>query len=145
MDSETVSPALNAVENNVKQRSAGKRLGGASGKGFLPGRSGNPGGRPRTSGLIDAIRTKVFEIGADGRTIAEQIAQMLVDESLRGKHRVAAATLILDRLEGRPPQQLNLNNITHDIAGRSDAELRHYLDHGRWPETTMASKSNGTT
>jgi len=31
---------------------------------------------------------------------------MLVDESLRGKHHVAAATLILDRLEGRPPPQV---------------------------------------
>ena len=122
------------MENNAKQRRNGKMLGGVTGQGFLPGRSGNPNGRPRTTGLIDAIRVKVFEIGADGRTIAEQIASMLVDESLRGKHRVAAATLILDRLEGRPPQQLNLNNITNDIAGRSDAELRHYLDHGRWPE-----------
>jgi hypothetical protein len=135
MNSEPVDSSTEPVENNVKQRAHGKRLGGASGKGFLPGRSGNPGGRPRTTGLIDAIRAKVFEIGTDGRTVAEQIAQMLVDESLRGKHRVAAATLILDRLEGRPPQQLNLNNITHDIAGRSDAELRHYLDHGRWPES----------
>jgi hypothetical protein len=54
------------------------------------------------------------------------IADMLVEESLRGRHRVAAATLILDRLEGRPPQQVNLNNITQDIAGRTDVELRHY-------------------
>ena len=71
------------------------------------------------------------------------IADMLVEESLRGRHRVAAATLILDRLEGRPPQQVNLNNITQDIAGRTDVELRHYLDHGSWPESAPENTQNG--
>jgi hypothetical protein len=47
----------------------------------------------------------------------------------------AAASVILDRLVGRPPQQLNLTNAAQDISCRSDEELRHYLDHGRWPES----------
>ena len=132
------------MENNTKQRRDGKLPGGITGQGFLPGRSGNPNGRPRTTGLIDAIRAKVFEIGPDGRTIAQMIADMLVDESLRGKNRVAAAMLILDRLEGKPAQQVNLNNITAEIAGRSDAELRYFLDRGCWPESAVAQKQIAT-
>jgi hypothetical protein len=71
---------------------------------------------------------------------------MLVDESLRGKHRVAAATLILDRLEGRPAQQLNLNNVT-DLARRSDPDLQFFLEHSPWPKNrelpVAEDRSNG--
>ena len=35
---------MNNVENNEKTT---KKLGGITGKGFMPGQSGNPGGRPR--------------------------------------------------------------------------------------------------
>jgi len=37
-------------------RTTGKQLGGITGKGFLPGRSGNPGGRP--AGLAEQVRAK---------------------------------------------------------------------------------------
>jgi hypothetical protein len=112
---------VNNVGNNLKQPEQSKQLGGITGRGFLPGRSGNVNGRPKTNtGLVNAIRAKVAELAPDGRTIAQHIAAMLVDESLRGRHRVAAASVILDRLEGRPAQQLDLNNITQDLASRTD-------------------------
>jgi hypothetical protein len=41
------------VENNKKttgKKTTGKKLGGCTGKGFKPGQSGNPGGRPK--GLV---------------------------------------------------------------------------------------------
>ena len=43
-----------------------KQLGGATGHGFLPGRSGNPGGRPK--GFAGLIRAHV---GADGERLVE--------------------------------------------------------------------------
>jgi hypothetical protein len=87
------------VGNNFKQPEQSKQLGGITGRGFLPCRSGNVNGRPKTNtGLVNAIRAKVAELGPDGRTIAQHFAAMLVDESLRGRHRVAAASVILDRL-----------------------------------------------
>ena len=122
------------MANNAKQRRNGKLLGGVTGRGFLPGRSGNPLGRPRTTGLLEALRAKMFEIEADGRSVAEHVAEALVDESLRGRQRIAAASLILDRLEGRPPQQLDLNNITGELDHRRDDELRFYLQNSHWPE-----------
>jgi hypothetical protein len=125
----------NNVEINSKQHAQPKQLGGVTGRGFMPGQSGNLNGRPKTAvGLVNAIRAKVAERAPDGRTVAQHIAEMLVEESLRGKHRVAAAALILDRLEGRSAMQLNLNNITDQFASRSDEELRYHLDHGCWPE-----------
>jgi hypothetical protein len=130
------------MENKVEQRHDGKLVGGITGRGFLPGQSGNPNGRPKTSvGLISAIREKVAERAPDGRTVAEHIADMLIDESLRGKHRVAAAALILDRLEGRAALQLNVNNITEQFSSRDDEELQYHLDHGGWPEDRDAASA----
>jgi len=129
------------MENNSKQRQQDKLLGGITGRGFLPGQSGNVNGRPKTTaGLVKAIRLKVAEIAPDGRTIAQHIAEMLVEESLQGRHRVAAASVILDRLEGRPAQQLDFNNITQDLANRSDDELRYHLANDCWPEDTNGNE-----
>jgi hypothetical protein len=132
---------VNNVGNNFKQPEQSKQLGGITGRGFLPGRSGNVNGRPKTNtGLVNAIRAKVAELAPDGRTIAQHIAAMLVDESLRGRHRVAAASVILDRLEGRPAQQLDLNNITQDLASRTDDELLYHIANDCWPEDASGTE-----
>jgi hypothetical protein len=131
------------VRNNGKQPRNSKLLGGITGRGFLPGHSGNPLGRPRSKGLSEALREKVLEIGPDGRSVAQLIADMLVTESLSGRHRIAAATLILDRLEGRAIQQVSLD-VVADLDRRSDDELRFYLEHSRWPdEQELLALPNG--
>ena len=115
----------------------GSILGGCTGLGFRPGKSGNPAGRPRTRGLVTALRLKMAEIGPDGRSIEERLVSALIEEGLRGKHRVAAIEAILDRLEGKPKQQLDFNNISDDLRKRSTAELRFYLEHFHWPEESQ--------
>lgn len=45
-----------AVANNGKTT---KKLGGSTGKGFMPGKSGNPSGRPKSKPFTDAL-SKIF-------------------------------------------------------------------------------------
>ena len=126
------------MENNLKQRQQ-KQLGGITGRGFVPGQSGNPKGRPHTKGLLIALRNKVAEVDANGQTIEALLVEVLfqevlLQEALRGKHRLPAVEMIFDRLEGRSRQQIEIADVTRELREKSDAELRFHLEHNRWPE-----------
>lgn len=122
--------AHNNARNNAKQR----RPGGVTGRGFRPGESGNPKGRPRTSGLLNALRAAVAEVREDGRTVESLLVDVLIQEALKGRNRLAAVTIIFGRLEGKPKQQMDFNDITESFQGRSSEELLHFAQHGRWPD-----------
>lgn len=59
----------NNGDNNAKQR----KPGGVTGKGFRPGKSGNPAGRPRPRGLVVALKAAMAEVQEDGRTVEQAI------------------------------------------------------------------------
>jgi hypothetical protein len=122
------------VEKNDEQRDQPKQLGGITGRGFLPGQSGNPSGRPRTRGLVSALRAKVAEVGPDGRSLEDRLVGVLLQEALGGRHRLAAVEVIFDRLEGRARQQIEVADVTKELRQKSDDELRFHLAHDRWPE-----------
>ena len=124
----------NNVEKNVFQREERKQIGGITGKGFLPGQSGNPKGRPHTKGLLTALRNKVAEVDASGLTVEARLVEVLVGEALCGKNRLPAVEIIFDRLEGRSRQRVEVADITAELRNKSDAELQFHLDHGRWPD-----------
>jgi hypothetical protein len=63
------------VQNN--EINNGKKLGGITGKGFMPGVSGNPGGRPKGT-LKDHIKQKFLLMTADEKE------QWLVDNKITG-------------------------------------------------------------
>jgi len=121
------------VENNSKQRQQ-KQLGGITGRGFLPGQSGNPNGRPHTKGLLTALRNKVAEVDANGRTVESRLVEVLVNEALNGKNRLPAVEIIFDRLEGRSRQRLEVADVTAQLRDKSDEELQFHLDNNRWPD-----------
>jgi uncharacterized protein DUF5681 len=81
---------MNTVQNN------GRRTGGITGNGFKPGRSGNPGGRPR--GLSRATRDLV---GEDGMAIVELWWQIALDPLQRTRDRLEASKLLADRGWGK--------------------------------------------
>jgi hypothetical protein len=123
------------VLSNAKQHRNGKLLGGITGKGFLPGQSGNPSGRAPSKGLINSLKLKILEVGPDGRTIEELLVEALIQEAFIGKNRMAALAYVFDRLEGTPRRQIDLKNVTDDLRTRTDEELQHFLLHGAWPES----------
>ena len=78
--------------------------GGVTGNGFLPGRSGNPGGRPK--GLARRVRELV---GDDGAVIADFMLGVMLDGRERTRDRLEAARFLSDRGFGRPVQALDVD------------------------------------
>lgn len=105
-----------------------------TGKGFQPGQSGNPQGRPRTKGLVNALKAAVAEEVPDGRTVEEALADTLIEEGLNGKHRLAAISAIYDRIEGKPRQSISFEDARkqeqEEIAGMTDEQLYEILRPG---------------
>ena len=80
----------------VQSRPETTRVGGVTGKGFTPGVSGNPGGRPK--GLGRRVRELV---GDDGHEIAEFMFSLMADPRARNADRIDAAKWLADRGFGR--------------------------------------------
>jgi hypothetical protein len=70
--------------------------GGVTGKGFRPGQSGNPGGRPK--GLAKATRELV---GEDGMPLVELWLSIAMDPLRRDADRLRASELLADRGWGK--------------------------------------------
>jgi hypothetical protein len=89
--------------------------------------------------LTEALRLRLGDSkpgDPEGRTYAEVVAANLIEIACsRGAGAVTAANEIADRLEGRPTQRLDVNDIGADLAARSDEELRYHLDHDCWSES----------
>lgn len=120
MKTSKIAKPSSRVENNAK--TAGKKPGGVTGKGFMPGRSGNPGGRPKTGIFSEAYRKLLEELEPKQcYTLAEAIARAIVRKALKGD--VRAASEIADRAEGKPPQSLAINAKVNSVQDLSDDEL----------------------
>ena len=82
------------VAYNVSQP---KRLGGTTGKGFMPGKSGNPSGKPKAyAGVVEAAR--------EHTDTAIATLQELSKAADSDAARVAASNALLDRGWGKPTQ-----------------------------------------
>jgi len=104
---------------------------------YRKGQRGNPGGRPKSRILSEALRSRLAETKQDdpeGRTYAEIVAANLIEIACsEGPGAVHAANEIADRIEGRPRQSIEVADITAEIRNKSDEELEFYLAHSRWP------------
>ena len=100
---------------------------------FEPGKSGNPGGRPKT---VLADGRSLQELARDHTEAAVQtLIDVMVNDQQPAPARVGAANAILDRGWGRPKQEHDVGDNLRDmlaeiIAGRRAkvAELNEAAD-----------------
>jgi Family of unknown function (DUF5681) len=106
-------PGKNAKSAVQMQRNNnGKRMGGVTGKGFLPGQSGNPGGRPKGSVKISTAYerslARLVPGDPEGRIYAQFIADKNVELAAQGN--IAAIKEVTDRVEGKAPRTVEINH-----------------------------------
>jgi hypothetical protein len=91
-----------AVQNNPE--TTDKLLGGVTGKGFMPGQSGNPGGRPKRKPV-----TELYEELLEDPEVRESIKKALKDRLTSGRM-VGAIEMkeAADRLEGKVSQTVEV-------------------------------------
>ncbi|MFD0936632.1 hypothetical protein [Methylobacterium trifolii] len=87
------------------------------GKPFLPGTTGNPGGRPRLPDDVKALARGYT------REAIETLAAVMQNDNAPAAARVTAASTLLDRAWGKPTQHVTVDPVEN----LSDAELRAEL------------------
>ncbi len=89
-----------------------KQLGGCTGKGFMPGVSGNPSGRAKGRRTFTVIATELLDQGLDdkdGEPITmDDLVRAVILKAVEG-HPVALKEL-LARLDPAPNHNININN-----------------------------------
>ena len=92
-------------------QSNGKMPGGITGKGFKPGQSGNPNGRPKGMRSIPDILKKIGdeEGTLDGKSKLDVIMYKVFQYALEGKP--WAVQFIADRTEGKAKE---FREVTHN-------------------------------
>jgi hypothetical protein len=84
---------------------------------FIPGQSGNPGGRPKVVGEVrESARQHTIEA-------INTLVSIMQDQKAPPAARVLAANSILDRGYGKPAQTIDAHMNRGSIQEMSDAEL----------------------
>lgn len=88
---------------------------------FKKGQTGNPNGRPKGSRSLSTILKEMLEeeivITIDGKKERKQFQEIIIRKLLKKANDgdIRAIQEILDRVEGKAKQQLDINNIKGSI------------------------------
>ena len=92
---------------------------------WKPGQSGNPGGRPKGSGLTDIIRRVLSQPDESYGTKADRLITLCLEHAEKGDFRYFKE--VIDRLEGPIPTKA-------EVTGADGAPLFYKCVKGDWPE-----------
>lgn len=104
---------LPAVVNTTQKQREGQ-LGGITGKGFMPGKSGNPNGRPKGVRNMNTIVTEALQkLGAkdvEGNPVPidDALVQKIITMALDGDRKMIE--MIWNYRDGKPPQNIDLTS-----------------------------------
>jgi hypothetical protein len=122
-----------ADQRGKGQNGNGKLLGGVTGKGFMPGQSGNPTGRPTAGATVREWYNQmqgltVAELQAINADSAAPVAKVAAaNQWLRGIINGTELDRVLDRTDGKPTQNVNVNGeMNHRL--EAQAKLRKVLN-----------------
>ena len=99
------------------EKTTKKLLGGVTGKGFVPGKSGNPNGRPKGSvSVVEGIRRKLLE-SPDGqkRTYLDIFLERYFNQAIK-KGDAQILKDIINRVDGMPTQ-------SHELTGKDGEDF----------------------
>ena len=86
---------------------------------FVPGQSGNPGGRPKTLAIVQNLARSYTE------TSIKVLGEIMEDEDERGATRIAAIQVLLDRGWGRPLTRIDVSD--DNFENLTNAELEAFI------------------
>ena len=98
---------MSDVPNNEATTPKEKMLGGITGKGFMPGQSGNPSGRPKKTPITDLF-AKMLEDGSTLQEIEKAIRSALKSRG-KGNRSLDAVKEMADRVEGRATERVEVS------------------------------------
>lgn len=101
----------------------GHSTGGVTGKGFKPGQSGNPTGRPK--GVARQARDLIDNNPGE---LLEVFLQVAKDEKAKPSDRLQAASLYLDRAYGKAPAYAPVEGADPLDRTAVDAEIQSIVD-----------------
>src|SRR5262245_49121807 len=88
---------------------------------FQKGKSGNPGGRPKVVGEVQALARECTQQAVD------TLKDIMHNNKTPAAARVAAANSLLDRGYGRPSQTINQGTAHTELESMSEAELKAFI------------------
>jgi hypothetical protein len=106
-DQKLTAKEFGTVDSN--EETTAKKLGGVTGKGFLPGQSGNPSGRPKKTLITDVLEEMLAEKLAD--PAERQAFKDAHWKKMMSNTVVSSMTLekVLDRTEGKVSQPVQVS------------------------------------
>lgn len=90
------------------QEQRDNNVGGVTGKGFKPGQSGNPGGRPKGTSLTALLREAVDREDGAGRTVGDVLIDVLIGIARAGDRQ--AIKDVFERVDGKLTDKLEIDD-----------------------------------